>query len=302
MPLCYNMKKRARGKGMQTRLYMMRETSPYLLGMVVVTERDRCIVVDGGRPEDLPLLKELVGGRRIGAWLLTHPHVDHISGLVSELERNGGADFAIERVICRFPDYGEWLTCADAAPDRAYFLEELNEMLPAWNRVKGTLGDRLHEAVQGERFVVDECDFEVLYTTHAGLLSNPMNDSSMVVRMQTPRRSVLFLGDLGPEGGDVLFFESRHKLKSDVVQMAHHGHMNVGFEVYEAISPEVCLWNAPQWVYDEPEVPSYLSDREKLVRMKRIRMYGSALTRRWMDVLGVKEHYVSYTGTKEILL
>lgn len=65
---------------------------------------------------------------------------------------------------------------------------------------------------------------------------------------------------------------------------------------------ERLMGSSPVWLYDEPDVPTYLSDRERLVRMKRIRMYGSALTRRWMDVLGVKEHYVSFTGTKEILL
>lgn len=66
--------------------------------------------------------------------------------------------------------------------------------------------------------------------------------------------------------------------------------------------PKACLWCAPKWLYDEVEVPKYLSDVEKLTRMKRIRMYGTAVTRKWMDILGVKTHYVSGEGTNCIEL
>ena len=110
------------------------------------------------------------------------------------------------------------------------------------------------------------------------------------------------MGDLGPDGGDVLFRESRHLLKSDIVQMAHHGHMNVSMEVYAEIMPEACMWCAPAWLYAEEEVPHYLSDVEKLRRMARIRMYGTAVTRKWMDILGVKTHYVTADGTNCIEL
>ncbi|MBQ8310954.1 MAG: MBL fold metallo-hydrolase [Clostridia bacterium] len=287
---------------MQTTMYMLKETSPYLMAFVIVTEQNRCVVIDGGRPDDMPLLKEHIGGRPIEAWFLTHPHTDHISGFVSEMERNGGTDFDIRRIYHCFPDYDAWLARADEAPDRSYFLEELNEMLPAFNRVKGRFSDKIHVVEQGERIAVDELTFEILYTSHDGLFSNPMNDSSLVFKMTTPRKTVLFMGDLGPDAGDILYRESCHKLKSDIVQMAHHGHMNPSMEVYAAIAPEACLWSAPLWLYNEPEVPHYLADTEKLTRMKRLRMRGSAVTRQWMELLGVKTHYVSGEGTQKILL
>ena len=287
---------------MQTTMYMLKETSPYMMAFVIVTEQDRCVVIDGGRPEDMPLLKEYIGGREIAAWFLTHPHIDHVSGLVSELERNGGADFDIRRVYHHFPNYDEWLRYADDAPDRDYFLEELNELLPDFNRVKGCLGDRLCILHEGDRVAVDELHFVVLYTAQAGLLANPMNDASMVLRMTTPRKTVLFLGDIGPDAGDVLYRKSMHELKSDIVQMAHHGHMNPSMEVYAAIAPSACLWSAPLWLYNEPRVPHYLADTEKLTRMKRLRMHGSAVTRQWMELLGVGTHYVSGEGTQTILL
>jgi hypothetical protein len=78
--------------------------------------------------------------------------------------------------------------------------------------------------------------------------------------------------------------------------------MNVGMEVYAAIMPEACMWCCADWLYNEPEVPTYLENREKLRRVGRIRMYGTALTRAWMDLLGVKTHYVTKDGTNRIVL
>ena len=83
---------------MQTTLHMLTETSKFMMAFVIVTEQNNCIVVDGGRPLDMPLLKEYIGGRHISAWILTHPHTDHIRGLIEELDRNGAADFDIEAV------------------------------------------------------------------------------------------------------------------------------------------------------------------------------------------------------------
>ena len=54
-----------------------------------------------------------------------------------------------------------------------------------------------------------------------------------------------------------------------------------------------------QQVYDE------LRDRhrtEHLRRIGRIRMYGTALTRRWMDLLGDEKHYVTVDGIQVIPL
>ena len=284
----------------KTLLYQLTETSPFMMSFVIVTKRDNVIVVDGGRPEDMPLLKEYVGGRHISAWILTHAHIDHISGFVSEMKKNACADFDVERVYYNFPPYN--IIENTNVPDYPYYCRELNEMLPSFLEIEPLLGDKSRVICQGESISVDECKIDFIYSYHAGLNANLMNDSSLVFKISTDNTSVLFLGDLGPDGGDVLFRESRHLLKSDIVQMAHHGHMNVSMEVYAAIMPKVCLWCAPIWLYEEEEVPTYLRDVERLTRMGRIRMYGTAVTRKWMDLLGVKTHYVSGMGTNCIEL
>jgi hypothetical protein len=249
----------------------------------------------------MPLLKQYVGGRHISAWILTHAHMDHISGFVDEFARDGGADFDVDTIYYNFPPYDELITKTDVE-DLNYFRRELNDSLPGFNAVLPKFRDKTHIVQQGETLDVDEVHIDFLYSYHEGLTANLMNDSSLVFKVTTPNKTVLFLGDLGPDGGDILFRESRHLLKSDICQMAHHGHGCVGMEVYAEIMPEACMWCCADWLYDEPEVPHYLADTERLRRMKLIRLYGTALTRKWMDILGVKKHYVTKDGTQKIEL
>ena len=286
----------------KTTLYQITETSQFMMGFVIVTKAGNAIVIDGGRPEDMPLLKQTINGRHISAWILTHAHGDHVSGFIAEVAENGLRDFDVERIYYHFPPYEELKDkTADEVPDLPYFQRELNNCV-AFSKIEPQIAHLAHIVEQGESFDVDECHIHFLYAYHDGLYSNLMNDSSLVFRLETPNTSVLFLGDLGPEGGDVLYEESRHLLKADIVQMAHHGHMNVGMEVYAAIMPQACLWCCPDWLYDEPEIPHYLQKREKLRKMQRERMYGTTVTRKWMEILGVKTHYVTKDGTNVIEL
>ena len=283
-----------------TVMYQITETSKFMMAFVIVTKRNNVIVIDGGRKEDMPLLKEYIGGRHISAWILTHAHNDHISGLVYEIEKNGAADFDIEKIYYNFPPY-EWINNHDVL-NYEYLKREIEESIPAFDKVLPKIKNKTEIVTQGESRQVDEVKIDFIYSWHDGLFNNPMNDSSLVFKLTTENKTVLFLGDLGPDGGDILFRESRHLLKSDIVQMAHHGHMNCSMEVYAEIAPEACMWCCADWLYNEPVIPPYLADGEKLIKNGRVRMYGTALTRKWMDILGVKTHYVTKDGTNKIIL
>lgn len=114
-------------------LYQLTETSKFMMSFVLVTDKDNAIVIDGGRPEDMPLLKQYIDGRHISAWILTHAHMDHISGFVDEINLNNCADFDIETIYYNFPPYDELINKTDVE-DLAYFRSELNNMLPAFNQ------------------------------------------------------------------------------------------------------------------------------------------------------------------------
>ena len=118
-----------------------------------------------------------------------------------------------------------------------------------------------------------------------------MNDSSLVFKVSSPAKTVLFLGDLGPYAGADLLAKHGKYLESDVVQMAHHGHGCVRKDVYEAINPRACIWCCQAWLYREPAERDYGGEQ-----------YGTMRTRRWMEELGVTEHYVTKDGDQVIMI
>ena len=46
-----------------TKLRVIAETSPFMMSYVITTEQNNCIIIDGGRIEDIPSLREQGSGR-----------------------------------------------------------------------------------------------------------------------------------------------------------------------------------------------------------------------------------------------
>ena len=268
-----------------TELYMLTEHANYafMMGFVFLTEDGRAVVIDGGRPEDMPNLLAIVGEREIAAWILTHPHFDHVSGLIDLLQK--GFDMGrIAKVYYNFPSVEFVTRCEPQYTTRADF----EALLPK-------LGDKAVVVHPGMQVQIDElsvaflfCGEERYYQPKPNLA---VNESSIAFKVTAPgMKSVLFLGDLGPEGGRDLLKTCGDKLKSDIVQMAHHGHSGVTEEVYQMINPEACMWCAPDWLWDEGD---YEIEPE---------LWGTMHTRKWMEKLSVKKHYVTKDGTQNIEL
>lgn len=283
-----------------TLLYQMEQKNKFMMGFVVVTKKDNVIVIDGGRTEDMDSLKKLVGKRHISAWILTHAHDDHIGGFVSEVKKDGLRDFDIERIYYNFPPY-ELIENHDVL-DYENFKADILDCLPAFNDVLPEIKDKTHIVKQGDNLQIDEVRIDFLFSYHEGLNCNLINDSSLVFKLSTPDKSVMFLGDIGPEAGDTLYFESAHLLKSDMVQMAHHGALCCSMEVYAAIEPKVCFWCCDRVDFEGKKHHPVLDDKDLLKKRKWIRMQSTGTVRKWMEQLGVFVHYVAGDGVNKVIL
>ena len=101
-----------------------------------------------------------------------------------------------------------------------------------------------------------------------------------VLKTSTGKRIVIASGDLGTEGGQRLLELYGTQLKCDVLQMAHHGSFGVSKRVYAALFPAVCLWPAPDWLYDNDPGSGYNTGPWQTVTV-----------RRWMEDFGAKISY-----------
>ena len=90
------------------------------------------------------------------------------------------------------------------------------------------------------------------------LLNDNFNETSMVFRVTVGGKSILFTGDINYVGGTMLNMfhglnaanaNDFYTLKSDYVQVSHHGHYGLPKIVYNKIDPDVALWpcNYDEW-------------------------------------------------------
>lgn len=257
------------------------QTHTQMMGYVIKTPDGSLIVMDGGTAGDsaalLHLLRRLGGAHpRVLAWFLTHPHSDHVHAFYDLLENHRDA-FTLEHVYSHFPK-------------RCVLEQGEPRALPTWDRyaqLRPLFAACEHTLREGERLALGGTAWEVLYTSDPAFTRNAANNSSCVLRMTAEGLRVLFLGDLGVEGGDKLLRMHGDTLCSDIVQMAHHGQSAVRMDVYRAVQPQICLWCAPKWLWDNNQGRrGYDSGVWDILRV-----------REFTQQLGVHRHVVAKDGT-----
>ena len=80
---------------MKNTVHMLKSiTNIQMMSFVITTEDEKIILIDGGWPQDMPYLVEYLQGLTgqqvptVHAWILTHPHNDHIRGFIELMEGN----------------------------------------------------------------------------------------------------------------------------------------------------------------------------------------------------------------------
>lgn len=233
----------------------------------------KIIVMDGGIDREENYLRGFLAawGNRVDAWFISHPHGDHMGALNTILKDLRGL-----KIACIY---------------HSRFSNSLAESEPSSGKSTRDFYDRLDESgllvedirEPGSEFHFDDLHLKILSVTNEEIRVNPYNNSSMVIRAWDDRKSVVFLGDLGVEGGDKLYNGPyRSELDCDYMQMAHHGQAGVRKEFYMNIRFSACLWPTPSWVYNNNVGKGFDTHILQTIH-----------TRNWMKEKGIKMHYVS---------
>lgn len=218
------------------------ESGKQILSCIIQTSQGKMIVIDGGFGTDAPVLLDQLWARggHVGAWLVTHPHADHVGALFEVLEYKE-RNLTIDGVYYSLAE-PSWYSQRDAKDqEMAHALINTLSQMPA-EMLRGDIG-------KGTQIMVDDVKIEVMNSRY-DVYQDSGNNASMVYKITVNGKSILFLGDMGEEGGKKLLADCGDSLKSDIVQVAHHGQNGVGHDVYRAINPSICLWPTPQWLWD----------------------------------------------------
>ncbi len=259
----------------ETEVYLIApEPNSLMESYIIKTQQGKLIVIDGGIAGQgydavpyIPAALRAVAGKKAGeyveveAWFLSHAHNDHFNELGKVMrEYTSGDNIGIKNFYFDFPpfetpeypagnsdlyDLGRLKTGFDHYAAMTGI--EVPEGQSYYDMVNGALVNASTIAA-GQDIYIDEVRFEMMQTWDVSD-GGDTNSNSLVFRAYVNGKTILFLHDLGVNGGRRLLQKYGSDLKSDYVHMAHHGQAGVTKEVYDAIDADVFLWGTPIWVW-----------------------------------------------------
>lgn len=252
------------------------QTKGQMMGYIIKTKNDKMIVIDGGLGEDAKNLLKYIQNHdnKVDYWFLTHNHNDHAGAFVEIMKSD---DVQVDNIYVSLNEK-EWYQVNE--PTRAEFTEALIDTL---NEEK--LKDKVISPELNEKINIDDINVEILGIKNPEFTENPGNEQSMVIKFDTGKTKLLILGDTGEKSSEKLLLNQKDKLKSDIVQMAHHGQAGATEELYKAVNPTICLWPTPEWLWNNDNGNGYGSGKWKTLEV-----------RKWIDNIGVRENYVEKDG------
>ena len=216
----------------------------------------RFIIVDGGYNEadyyeakhiyDLMNEQNVLDKITIAAWILTHPHKDHLGTTSDFLRYYTPADVDIQQFIYNFPSDEVLMTVeAETATDTSdpskmpTFLMALESLWP------DTPVTVCHT---GQEYYFADAKIEILHTLEdfypQDLLmqsQDPVNGASVVFSLEIGGQKTMFLADSAVDCSKDLVKLWGSYLKSDIMQASHHGLNGGSVPLYEAIDPAVVM-------------------------------------------------------------
>lgn len=188
--------------------------------ILIKTPFGQNVLIDGGPDKGLiqKLEEELTFlDRQIDLMILTHPHDDHVAGLIEVLQKYEVKKILYTGVTHNSPAYIEWLALVK------------NKHIPL------VIIDRPQKIYFG-----DDCMFDVLYPQKSflGIGMDNINNSSIVGKYVCDEKSALLTGDAEIEVENELL-GSGVDLQAQILKAGHHGSDTSSSEDFiNAVKPE----------------------------------------------------------------
>lgn len=256
----------------------------------------RYIIIDGGPGNDndeAALLKFLQDNKPSGmakpviaAWFVTHAHEDHLK-LANNFLSKYHDEIELEMVAYNFPDF-ETVTIKHEDPGYMSILaNNFKKMKTVYFKNADTWV--FHT---GQKLCVGDAVIEIIYT-HEDLYPNTIswgNHTSSAFRITLGGKTITILGDAEVALCQYMADVYGTVLKSDMLQLTHHGFNGAVLDLYKYIDPDICFWPV-----DENR---FLTDGRCLGTITEEYIFNL-----WLrdDTIKKREHYHSSTTTTIML-
>jgi len=216
------------------------------------------IIVDGGPSSTadstalMTYLEQLTpAGQKptVAAWIITHSHSDHM-GLANDFLNLYHDRIDVKMAIYNFPTYEAIIDAQDAS---TAFLVRIDTFI-------GTIKKYWPEAEHfvfhaGQTLTIADAEIEFLFTHED---QYPMefawiNHTSIAFRITAGGKNVLLLGDCEKTICQQMAATFGDYLKSDMLQLSHHGNNGGSLDLYQCIDPEICFWACSQRTFETDE-------------------------------------------------
>lgn len=190
----------------------------------------------------------------VRGWILSHSHCDHVGGIRRFCRKYPGA-VELRRVLCSFP--------SDIDTDRA---DEVGMTAAYQNATFTAIREGYPDAAiirlhTGDCFKLGDAEIEVLYTQEEFFTparvrrgNHYWNDTSLACRITLGGQRIMMLGDTHITANTILTDTWGAHLKSDLVQVAHHGGDGGTSALYSAIDADFAFFGT-----SDELVPVYIN-------------------------------------------
>ncbi len=170
----------------------------------------------------------------IAAIFVSHPHVDHVNGLL-EFAATYKNDITVESVYFNYGCFEMQDRYVESSFERHWSNTEVASLV---------LGASVYVVRSGQRVEIADAVIETLWTPEdfGNKIISDYNDASVVFRMTVGDKVVLFLGDCRDEASPIVVSMYGDALKCDIITVAHHGYTGSVSALYRAAAPEIVLW------------------------------------------------------------
>lgn len=266
------------------KLTMFQSVQDVICESFIYETDENLVVMDGGYfCESEKLFQNIKSrGGHVTDWFFSHAHDDHIGAFTKLLEEHGD-EIEIDTIYYNFP--------SDVLLEtyEPYPFDDLDmpEFLKKFHNLCKTHAKKVITPKKGDIYKFPQFEIHVLREPNLDITCDYYNNSTVVYRLDTNGKRVMFLGDLGKEAGEELA-ESvpAEELKSDYVQMAHHGQKGAEKPLYDLINPDYCFWCTPSWLWDNIGKEGHYDSGD----------FHTIRTRGWMSEIGIKQHFVNKDG------